>query len=213
MPTRSFSSAWQWLLDLIAPYDCAACGSETPPGQLYCEQCEPGPCCSSLRTQLDDVPIVALGDYSGPLKQAIGRFKFERRAELAVPLANALHEICGAQLVDANLLPVPLHPARLAERGFNQSALLTAQLARSCAARHWPRALLRASYTRQQARLGRAARETNLQGQIQVGQLPTGKLVLVDDVVTTGSTMRACMAAIRRAGGKVSLAVALAHSL
>jgi ComF family protein len=158
---------------------------------------------------------VSAGSYARPLDAAIRRFKFERHPELARPLASLLATsvaALGVQPGDA-WVPVPLHRARLVERGFNQSALVARCLARSTRSRFAARVLERHRDTEQQARLGRDARNENALGAFAVRRRPTvGRVVLVDDVVTTGATASACLAALREEGIEVIAVVALAQA-
>src|SRR5262249_46557655 len=142
------------------------------------------------------------------------RFKFEGHAELAPELARLL----GARLAHLALgrvafVPVPLHRARLVERGYNQSALLAQCLARTLGGRAEPRALERTRATEQQAQLDRLARGANVRGAFRVrASAPAEPVVLVDDVVTTGATACACVDALRKAGSEVVLVAALART-
>jgi ComF family protein len=163
---------------------------------------------------LDGVPLVVAGAYQSPLAPAIRRFKFDGHSELAPELARLL----GARLAFFALersvfVPVPLHRARLVERGYNQSALLAQRLARELGARASPRALERTRATEQQAALDRRARSENVRDAFRVRSVaPREPVVLVDDVVTTGATARACIEALRRAGSRVVLVAALART-
>ncbi len=113
------------------------------------------------------------------------------------------------------LLPVPLHPVRQRERGFNQSELIAQALAAEWQLEMWPHALVRTRYTQQQARfIERADRLRNvheafaLQRNVQV----EGRdLILVDDVITSGATMSACAKVLKAAGAKQVGALALAR--
>ena len=115
------------------------------------------------------------------------------------------------------LVPVPLSPARLRRRGFNQAALLARELGRELG---WPvsTALRRAARGRRQARLGRASRRENVRGLFRGRRPPDGgedapTAVVVDDVVTTGSTAGACAEALSRAGWRPLGAVAFARAV
>jgi ComF family protein len=134
--------------------------------------------------------------------------KYESRPDLARPLGDLLWRAVAphaAPLRGAIVVPVPLHPLRLAERGFNQSALLGGRLARRLGAPFAPRALRRTRETPRQATLDRSARASNVAGAFAVAGRQSDRLrgrtvVLVDDVMTTGATLDACAHAILGAG-------------
>jgi ComF family protein len=208
-----FARASQALLALLAPDRCAACGSRLDVPSCFCEACgEPEPVFDDA---LDGIPVFTAGRYAPPLSKAIGRLKFEGRSELASTLAPLL----VARLTPLALskhdcfVPVPLHPSRIVERGYNQAALLANALARTANARSAPRALARSKQTEQQARLGRDARRANVESAFHVDvPIPDGRVLLVDDVITTGETARACIAALMRPRCDVVAIVALARA-
>jgi ComF family protein len=164
---------------------------------------------------LDGVPLIVAGTYSPPLAPAIRRLKFEGHAELARPLALLLAPRLAALGIgrEASFVPVPLHGARLAERGYNQAALLASTLADASGGQLAPRALARSRKTEQQARLGRRERGANVNDAFvaRAGLVPQ-RAVLVDDVVTTGATALACLKTLQLAGAKVLAVVALARA-
>jgi ComF family protein len=103
----------------------------------------------------------------------------------------------------AALVPVPLHPRRLAQRGFNQSELLAAAIGRRIGVSLHARALVRRTDTPPQTGLSAVARRRNVAGAFAVrerGRIHGRTVVLVDDVFTTGATARACASALRQAG-------------
>jgi ComF family protein len=201
-------------LELVAPSACAACGE--PNGATFCDTCR-----SRLRAPLPDhliegVPLVVAGRYDSPLSDAIVRFKYQGHPELARALASQLApRLLGSSLpADAVLVPVPLHPKRLAERGYNQAALLAHELARTCNRRCRPRLLERTRYTARQVGKARRARLTNAADAFRVRQpLGVARALLVDDVVTTGSTVRACAQALARVDIELCAVIAVAEAL
>ena len=200
------------LLDLLAPLECAACGA-APNGATFCAAC--GHPRAVPSSDVSGVPVAVAGAYEPPLSTAITRYKFEGRSELAPRLGALLAPACASfALARSDLcVPVPLHPRRLVERGYDQAALLAAAVARSSGVRFVPRLLERARATEQQARLGRTDRAGNVRGAFRIaGPLPRGRVVLVDDVVTTGSTLAACVEVLRARGCEVVGALALARA-
>src|SRR5258708_15392154 len=157
-------SALLWLAldlvgDLVAPARCAAC--DVPVGRLavFCGACA----LTAERRPLDDleggVPLAAF-TYGGAVATALTRLKYERRPDLARPLGDLLGRALAARhasLVGVVVVPVPLHAARLAERGFNQSALLARRACARLGGEVAPMALVRMRDTPRQATLDRAS--------------------------------------------------------
>lgn len=148
----------------------------------------------------------SLGPYTGALKVLVRELKYRSRRRVAARLAEIVcAEPAAASLLHAGtvLVPVPLHPRRLRERGFNQSELLAAAVARRTGLPLLPGALVRRQDTPPQAGLSAAARRRNVQGAFAVRQRARvqGRVaILVDDVLTTGATTRACARELARAG-------------
>lgn len=150
---------------------------------------------------------ISAGDYAFPWDRLISGFKFHARIELAAPLALALgHALArsgcsGTELV----LPVPLGPQRLAERGHNQAWELARRVARTAGLDSDASLLLRLHDTPHQVGLSRAQRERNLRDAMLVDplrlrQLRGRRIALVDDVLTTGATARVAAQALLDAG-------------
>jgi ComF family protein len=136
---------------------------------------------------------------------------------VAVRLARALleDEVARALAVTSDLLvPVPLHPRRLRERGFNQAALVTRELSRQTGRPICEGALVRCRDTAPQAGLSAAARRRNVAEAFAVRRrgIVAGRVVtLVDDVMTTGATALACARALRAAGAREVRMLSLAR--
>jgi ComF family protein len=197
------------LLELVAPSRCAACDAVSR--ATWCAGCGQ-PSAAFLGTLPDSsLPLRAGGVYAGSLAQAIRRFKYEPRPELARTLAAWLAPRLGPlQGSGCVWVPVPLHPSRLAERGFNQSALLGRRLAALLGGRVAPQLLARQRDTAQQAVLAAPERAHNLRASMRVQGVASEPILLVDDVVTSGATARACADALHDAGLCVRGVVALA---
>jgi ComF family protein len=150
----------------------------------------------------------SLGPYEGPLRLAIHELKYRGRRRVALRLAQTLAEQGGIATVleaGAVLVPVPLHPRRRRERGFNQAELLALELGRRTGLAAEPAALVRRAETRAQTGLSAAERRRNVAGAFAVRRqvrIAGRVVVLVDDVVTTGATARACAKALLDAGAK-----------
>jgi ComF family protein len=159
---------------------------------------------------------IAFGYYGGALAQAIRRFKYEERPDLARPLGALLRRACrdAGLSVDA-VLPVPLHSRRLVERGYNQSALLAAHVAAELGAPLLTTTLKRAIDTSPQAELSGDERPHNVKGAFVVDSenwIEGRMVILVDDVSTTGATLAAARAPLLRAGARHVFTVVLART-
>ena len=142
----------------------------------------------------------------GPVRQLVYRLKYGDRTDLARPLGRWMAR-AGAELVaEADLLvPVPLHRLRLAARRFNQAAILASVVAREGGARVDPFALDRVKATPPQVGLTKAQRAANVQGAFRVPdpariRVTGRRVLLVDDVLTSGSTTNAAARALLRGG-------------
>lgn len=185
---------------ILSAERCAACDASVPFRTVFC-----GPCAASVEPASQGGDVVAPFLYGGAVARAITRFKYEGRADLARPLSDLLARCVGQVGAgpDDVTVPVPLHPNRLTERGFNQAALLARAFARRSGARVAPRALERLRDTAQQASLDRVARASNVMDafRVRTPSVVAGRhVVLVDDVCTTGATLDACARALGDAG-------------
>jgi ComF family protein len=198
------------LLDALSPPACCAC--DAPSLTPFCTKC--GHVARLAPSELVGVPLIVAGSYAPPLSTAIARFKYGGRPELSRPLAQLLAPSLRSLDVtaDAPLVPVPLHKKRLAERGYNQAALLAQELGRNTGRACRPRLLARTRETERQVGKTRRERLTNAQSAFELRQTSPRCVVLVDDVVTTGSTVRACAQALAGSGVQLAAVVALARA-
>jgi ComF family protein len=198
---------------LLFPRECAACPSPAAPTSPFCAAC--GEPIAYPEGDLAGVALFSAGRYAPPLSTAIARIKFEERPDLVAPLSRLLLPALRTLALGAAdvFVPVPLHRKRLVERGYNQSALLARALSRATGAGFAPRLLERTRPTEQQARLGREARRDNVADAFVIRRSWTrGRVLLVDDVVTTGATALACIEALQTAGSEPIAVVALARA-
>jgi len=209
MPTALAALAFEVFSSVLAPPRCAACDTPVPRMAVFCASCA-----STIDTGDGDAAFV----YGGAIAQAIVRMKYESRPDLARPLGDLLWRSLASRagsLRDVLVVPVPLHPSRLAERGYNQSSLLARRVARHLGAPFAPLALARMRDTPKQATLDREARLANVAGAIHVreaGRVSGRAVLLVDDVSTTGATLDACSHALRTAGARAVATAVLARA-
>ena len=150
----------------------------------------------------------AVARYDETARRLVHRLKYGDRVELARALGAMMARAGAELLLDADVIvPVPLHRSRLWWRRFNQAMALAGALSRTSGVRCDPFLLARVKRTRSQVGLTRTQRGDNLQGAFRVPadakpHLAGKRVVLVDDVVTTGATANACSRALLRAGAE-----------
>jgi ComF family protein len=157
--------------------------------------------------------------YSGPIQDLIHSFKYSHRVHLDRPLGLLLAQQLApfrAELEPELIVPVPLHRKRLRQRGYNQSQLLAEVLGKAWRLPVEVGNLRRVRWTEPQTNLDAVERRSNVVGAFEVNRaqrLAEKRVLLVDDVFTTGSTIRACAEALREAGVTEVLAVTVARSV
>ncbi len=217
-------------VDIVYPRRCATCGRRgawvctecearyVPFAKPWCDRCgvpTNGQRCKCASTPPGLDRLRAFGPFDGWLRDAILQFKYEaewaRADHLAPLIASTMEDLHD---IDA-LVPVPLHPARLRQRGFNQSLILAKHVGQLV---NLPveEPVVRSRRTQAQARLRGIDRAANVADAfaVPVAECVNGRaVVLIDDVVTTGSTLAACASALRAAGAASVSAVALAREM
>jgi ComF family protein len=214
-------SLFDQLLDLVFPPRCAGCRRR---GALFCATC----CASchpvepavnkALHQQLASLFLASTtGAYgfTGAIREAVHTLKYDRRKRIAIPLGDLLSQQYAAHPVEVDaIVAVPLHLERQRTRGFNQAALLAQQLARHTRLPLSTDDLVRVRETVQQAELHREQRRTNLRNAFawQSAAPPPARILLIDDVITTGATVEAAAQALCQAGAEAVHALALARA-
>ncbi len=214
-----FSKLTASALDLLVPLQCLGCQRE---GNLLCAQCrdaldklnppyctvcaQPSPrslCNWCRRTPLAIDGIRAPYLMQGPIREAIHSLKYRSVRAIAPELAQLLAQYMTRHRITGDLLvPVPLHSRRLRSRGYNQSALLAQELAKLTGLSVDERLVFRTRDAPPQVHeASREQRRSNVEDSFQCNNGLAGEsVILVDDVVTTGSTLSACAAALKDAG-------------
>lgn len=228
------------LCSLFFPSHCAGCGVAVPEGSDVCGTCEesiekirPPRCDVCSQPYAGDVPVftcpncrdeafhfdcaIAVVRSRGPVREMIHRLKYGKEIWLGRVLAawmeQGLDDPRLAGWTPDALVPVPLHPRRLREREFNQAEILCHELSRKCGIPVFA-PLARRRYTTTQTQLDRKNRRQNLRDAFVLGKnrdVTNMHLLLVDDVLTTGSTLDACAAVLLEAGARSVCALTAAR--
>lgn len=218
-------------LDIFIPPQCMGCGRL---GATWCESCRGAllappvglscpSCglprihrkCSACSTGLQSLRVSAIASYNPPLSDALVRFKYRPDVAFADILASWLQQKLSMLGWKPDVLvPVPLSKVRLQQRGYNQVELITSALARSTKIPHECSILIRDRDTRSQVGLDPRARFANLDRAFKAesGALQDHKVLLVDDLLTTGATILSCAEALVGAGASQVFALAIARA-
>lgn len=219
-------------VDIVYPPSCIACQAATGEAQALCPTCWgemrfiERPYCERLGTPfavdlgdgmvspaaIADPPVFARARavcrFDGAARELVHRLKYGDRTDLALTMGRMMTQAGRELLPEADVIvPVPLHRFRLWTRRFNQAAALSQVVAQRSGVPLAPLALARVKRTRQQVGLTRAQRADNLQGAFKVPtaarpQIEGRRILLVDDVLTTGATGNAAARALLRGGAR-----------
>jgi ComF family protein len=232
-PYWIYKQVWK-TLDWVFPPSCGGCGSA---GEKWCLKCQgevrritgnlcplcgretrnSGKICSLCSHDPPEYSALrSYGYFTGPLRNAIHRLKYQRDIGLGAVFGSMLSELIMSLEWQADLVvPVPLSKNRLAQRGYNQAAIIAYPLAMMSKMSYVPQAVVRTRDTRSQVDLNREERKLNVAGAFKARpKYINGKsIMLVDDVATTGSTLAACTRALTQAGAKDVYCLTLARAL
>ena len=217
-------------LDMLSPAQCFGCGKY---GSFLCPSCEAsclrlqqpfcdrcaqplqrsGPCSACRHSLPATDGIRAPYLMEGAIRRGILDLKYRNLRSAAPTLGRLLGQWLGSNRVPGEaLVPVPLHRRRMRDRGYNQSALLAKELGMLIQMPVAPGVLVRTRDTPPQVSLPREERIRNVEGSFACPEKVDGQsFILVDDVVTTGSTLSACAAALKASGANSVWGIALAR--
>lgn len=207
--SMSHDGLWCAACDQAMPYlatlHCPVCALPTPGGAV-CGQCLQQPPLFTSTT--------AVFSYAFPLDKLIQAMKYGEQLALATAFAKKLLQRIDRDTLPDYVLPMPLHPAKLRERGFNQSLLLAATVARELGLKLLPDCCQRVRDTPPQSALPWKERDKNVRNAFRCDIDLTGKHVaLVDDVLTTGASLNALAAAVQHRGASQTSAWVVARTL
>lgn len=219
-------TAAKWLVDLALPPRCPGCGTITAELHSFCADCwrqiewlgDSGCRSCGLPLEATDLETCAACLANAPIiartRAAVAygegtrvlplRLKYSRKVAVAKTMARYMRPLIDGS-ENPILVPVPLHRARLWTRGFNQAALLARELGRQCAIPDDPFVLVRRKRTSALKGMSPQQRRREVAGAfavVEATRIRERKVILVDDVLTTGSTANACAKALRRAGAQ-----------
>jgi ComF family protein len=212
------------LLALFLKSTCPLC--DRPADVDLCEYCQR----QLLRCQLKhpsnfwqgELPVFVWGTYGGALKRAIAVLKYENQPQLARPLGHWLGQAwlkspLATRAKKLTVVPIPLHPTKLQQRGYNQTELIAQSFCEFTGYKQQPRGLERVRATEAQFGLSMQQREQNLADAFVIGKSlsnpqTASPVLLLDDIYTTGATARSAAQALHRQGIPVYGIVAIASS-
>ena len=219
-----------FLVELIFPKICVGCGEN---GFWLCEKCsakikiiktdlcifcgkirDKGKLCGRCRSRYVLTGVIVATKFQGVMKKAIHSLKYDGNQDLAVILSKILEKKLETTRISKDFIitSVPLHWRKGNFRGFNQSELLAKLLAKKTG-RPYRRLLKRIKPTESQTALGGVSRRENLKGAFKplVEKIENKRIILVDDVCTTGSTLNECAIQLRKVGAREVWGLVLAH--
>lgn len=210
---------WKSLSSLLIAPACPLCDRSSP--QFFCRDCDRQLCaCAFDRPAADwrgDLPIFAWGKYEGTLKRAIAQLKYSGQPQIAQPLGFWLGEAWrkNMQMPTCAIVPIPLHANKQKQRGYNQATLLAESFCQATRLPIAPDALRRIRSTEAQFKLTAIDRAENLADAFAVNPAFQNRsgVLLLDDIYTTGATVRSAASCLQQQGIRVRGVIALSRSV
>lgn len=229
---RLYRGLWEFI-DVVYPPECGGCELK---GTKWCSAChseikklsfpickicgaefnlenEPCPGCTNNTPQYTS--LRSFGYFDGSLRNAIHKLKYRKDIGLGLVFAEMLKNLMSYYSIEINLvLPVPLSKARFRQRGYNQAAIIAYPFSISSDLSYSAKALFRTRETRTQIDLSREARKLNVKNAFWANEkiVNNKTILLIDDVVTTGSTLNSCATALFTAGANQVHCMTVARS-
>ena len=235
---NNIKKAKEFVLDILFPKFCINCGKEGSylcqdcaslidiTERQYCPFCNPpkivsdGRTCSSCRKTKKLNGLYSATSYNNQIiKKLVYQFKYSYIKEISNPLSKLIISHFDnlnktRDILDHVLIPIPLHKKRLKKRGFNQSEEIAKELSKSLGIPVYNNVLIKIKQTRDQTKLKREEREKNVKGAFVCENrklIHNKKILLVDDIFTTGATMEQGAIALKSAGAKEVWGVVVAR--
>ncbi len=215
-------NCWTSIKLIRKPY-CFKCGIPLKPKSSIPSKLEvdrnKGLACNRCRSKKYQFAFArSLGEYEGSLREIIHYYKFGRKSYLSEPLADLMMKTLDIKNIFGNIdviIAVPLHRKRRKERGFNQAYLIARRLGNKLHIRVEGRVLLRIKKSMPQMDLPAHQRERNVMGAFKVmkaKRIRGKRILLIDDVMTTGATVNECAGALMKAGSKDVCVLTIAYT-
>ncbi len=210
---------WKTLLNLFLQSNCPLC--QRPASEEFCEYCHKQlqKCClnDSNPRKNNSPPVIAWGTYGGAIKRAIATMKYENHPEIARPLGEWLGETWLQNYGYENsfmVVPIPMHPEKQKERGFNQAELIAKSFCQTTGLKLKVNGLQRVKKTEALFGLSATQRQETLVEAFDIGkdfiEPPNVPVILVDDIYTTGTTINSAIETLSKSGITVSGIAAVA---
>ena len=215
------------IMDVLCPMTCPMCDKILDKNKKICTECERKlvyifePKCKKCGKELEDdrreycndcaikkhyfKAGIAAFKYNGMISKSIYKFKYHNRRTYAVFYGEAISKVYGSNIRKWNadvIIPVPIHYKRRVKRGYNQASLIGKELSRHLGIPMDEKYLFRVSNTRPMKELDKTNRKKNVEKAFKIYKnvVKYKKIILVDDIYTTGSTIDACAKALLEAG-------------
>jgi ComF family protein len=219
MVLPAWSNFWRQGLEFVFRSPCPLCSRVAAP--LFCQDCTQkllGCRRSASKIEVPGLPpLYCWGRYEGALKQSLAKLKYDHQRRIAEPLGHWLAELWQPRSVRPWVVPIPLHSDREQQRGYNQAQLIAQSFCQRTGLALRSQGLIRPQATTAQYGLSRPDRYRNLQSAFSLGSdlqnfSPERSVVIIDDIFTTGATLKAAVDTLQKSGIHVAALLAIAAS-